>query len=84
MKPKKLQKPLGLNKQTIANFELSDLSKVQAKGGACTYPGTGCNTVINPVCCSINPNTCTMPGFCNTYTQPGCTCYTLAVGNECV
>ena len=74
MKPQKLQKSLGLKKQTIANLENRNLSKV--KGGACTYPVTGCDS-INKVCCSVNPGTCTMDPYCLTDNQIGCPGYTL-------
>jgi len=55
MKSKKLNKPLGLNKQTVANLESEDLSK--AKGGACTYPPTGCDSIIKD-CLSTFPSIC--------------------------
>ena len=77
MKPKKLQKSLGLKKQTVANLEEKALSQV--RGGACTYPATGCDSV-NKICCSINPGTCSMLPYCQTEFIG---CFTL-IQTECI
>ncbi len=77
MKPKKLQKPLVLNKQTITNLSKRSASKV--KGGACTYPPTGCDSIVR-YCCSVNPNTCTLIPFCDTETNGCYTCDCLHPG----
>ncbi len=73
MKPKKYQKPLELKKQTVVNLQKRELSKI--RGGACTYPETGCNTLAVPICCSLNRNTCTAYQYCITDTNPGCWTY---------
>ncbi len=75
MKPKKYLKPLEFKKQTVVNIQNRELSKL--RGGACTYPETGCNTVAVPVCCSINPNTCTAYQYCLTGATSGCNCISL-------
>ncbi len=82
MKPKKYQKPLELKKQTVVNLQNHELSKI--RGGACTYPETGCNSIAVPVCCSINPNTCTAYQYCLTNANPGCRDYTLGFETECI
>lgn len=49
MKTKKIEKPLELKKQTIANLGLNAMEKV--KGGACTLYPTGCTE--QQICCTI-------------------------------
>lgn len=70
MKPKKVQNALKLNKSTVSNLSNHALSKVL--GGACTFPATGCDSLYK-ICCSLNPNTCTSPPYCNS--DLGCSQY---------
>jgi natural product precursor len=73
MKPRKL-KTLKLRKETIANLEKNELTKV--KGGACTHDWSGCDTINRP-CCSVGLEwSCDYPPVKDTVTCSFPTCDT--------
>ena len=74
MKKQKISKKLTLSKHTVAHLDAASMGKL--KGGACTWPETGCTALR--FCCTegygYNPNTCGTYYYCPPESDPGNTC----------